>query len=235
MDTPLDATGDRPTRFSAAARSLLAVAAGLVVLLAWDTSGLDLAAMRLVGGPEGFALREHWFTTQVIHQGGRALSWAVVGFILLANLWPRVLPALTRRERSAWLGITLLCLAVVSVVKRVSLTSCPWDLSEFGGSASYVSHWAFGLHDGGGGHCFPSGHASAAFAFLCGGWVLARAYPRLARAWLCGVIGLGVVYGLGQMVRGAHYPSHTMWTAWICWAVTVGSVVLLNVSRAPGK
>lgn len=235
MDTPLDATGGRPARFSAAARSLLVVAAGLVVLLAWDASGLDLRVMRLVGGPEGFALREHWFTTQVIHQGGRALSWAVVGFILLANLWPRVLPALTRRERSAWLGITLLCLAVVSVVKRVSLTSCPWDLSEFGGSASYVSHWAFGMQDGGGGHCFPSGHASAAFAFLCGGWVLARAYPRLARVWLCSVIGLGVVYGLGQMLRGAHYPSHTMWTAWICWAVTVGAVLLLKVSQAPGK
>lgn len=235
MDTPLDATGGRPARFSAAARSLLAVAAGLVVLLAWDASGLDLRVMRLVGGSEGFALREHWFTTQVIHQGGRALSWAVVGFILLANLWPRVLPALTRRERSAWLGITLLCLAVVSVVKRVSLTSCPWDLTEFGGSASYVSHWAFGLQDGGGGHCFPSGHASAAFAFLSGGWLLARAYPRLARVWLCSVIGLGVVYGLGQMLRGAHYPSHTMWTAWICWAVTVGAVLLLKVSQAPGK
>jgi membrane-associated PAP2 superfamily phosphatase len=23
------------------------------------------------------------------------------------------------------------------------------------------------------------------------------------------------------MLRGAHYPSHTMWTGWICWAVTV--------------
>jgi membrane-associated PAP2 superfamily phosphatase len=235
MDTSLDAAGVRPALLPDGAKALLAVTAGLLALLAWDASGLDLRVMRLVGGPEGFALREHWFMTQVIHQGGRALSWVVVAFILLANLWPRVLPALTRRERSAWLGITLLCLAVVSMVKRVSLTSCPWDLTEFGGTASYVSHWAFGLQDGGGGHCFPSGHASAAFAFLCGGWVLARAYPRLARAWLCGVIGLGVVYGLGQMLRGAHYPSHTMWTAWICWAVTVSSFLLLKVSRAPGK
>lgn len=235
MDTSLDAAGVRPALLPAGAKALLAVTAGLLALLAWDASGLDLWAMRLVGGPEGFALREHWFTTQVIHQGGRALSWAVVGVILLVNLWPRLLPALTRRERSAWLGITLLCLAVVSLVKRVSLTSCPWDLTEFGGTAHYVSHWAFGLHDGGGGHCFPSGHASAAFAFLCGGWVLARAYPRLARAWLCGVIGLGVVYGFGQMLRGAHYPSHTMWTAWICWAVTVGAVLLFQVSRTPGR
>lgn len=235
MDTSVDAALVRPALLPDGAQALLAVTAGLVALIAWDASGLDLWAMRLVGGPEGFALREHWFTTQVIHQGGRALSWGVVGFILLANLWPRVLPALTRRERSAWLGITLLSLAVVSLVKRVSLTSCPWDLTEFGGTARYVSHWAFGLHDGGGGHCFPSGHASAAFAFLCGGWVLARAYPRLARVWLCTVIGLGVVYGLGQMLRGAHYPSHTMWTAWICWAVTVGAVLLLKVSRTPGR
>lgn len=199
-----------------------AVLAGLAVLLTWDASGLDLWVMRHVGSAAGFALRESWFTTQVIHQGGRLLSWVIVAFIVLLNLWPaRVLPQLNRRERVSWLVVTLLCLAVVSLVKRVSLTSCPWDLHEFGGTATYVSHWAFGLQDGGGGHCFPSGHASAAFAFLCGGWVLARSYPRLARAWLIGVISLGIVYGVGQMLRGAHYPSHTMWTAWICWAVTV--------------
>jgi membrane-associated PAP2 superfamily phosphatase len=146
----------------------------------------------------------------------------MMGFILLANLRPRqVLPGLTRSERLGWLLTTLLCLVVVSLIKRASLTSCPWDLAEFGGTAHYISHWAFGLRDGGGGHCFPSGHASAAFAFLSGGWVLARAYPRLARAWLVGVIVLGVVYGVGQMLRGAHYPSHTMWTAWICWALTL--------------
>ncbi|MBV8037430.1 phosphatase PAP2 family protein [Roseateles sp.] len=198
---------------------------GLAALLAWDASGLDLQVMRHVGSAAGFAWRESWFTTLLIHQGGRLLSWAAIGCILLANLWPRqVLPGLTRRERLGWLLITLLCLAVVSVIKRFSLTSCPWDLAEFGGTVQYVSHWAFGLTDGGGGHCFPSGHASAAFAFLCGAWMLARAYPRLARAWLAGVICLGLVYGVGQMLRGAHYPSHTMWTAWICWALTVAVV-----------
>jgi membrane-associated PAP2 superfamily phosphatase len=232
MQTTLDAI---PSRVAAWSAGVWAVVAGLVALLAWDASGLDLWVMRHVGNAAGFALRESWFTTQVIHQGGRMLSWAMVFFIVLVNLRPaQLLPQLDRRERLSWLLITLLCLAVVSLIKRASLTSCPWDLHEFGGTAAYVSHWAFGLHDGGGGHCFPSGHASAAFAFLSGGWVLGRAYPRSARAWLACVIALGVVYGVGQMLRGAHYPSHTMWTAWICWAVTVAALRLLPRQRRIG-
>jgi membrane-associated PAP2 superfamily phosphatase len=204
-------------------RPFRGVALALVLLLAWDASPLDLWAMRQVGDAAGFPLREAWMTRAVVHEGGRLVSYAAMGFIVLLNLWPRVLPALTRRERTWWLVTTLVCLAVISLVKRASLTSCPWDLAEFGGEAAarYVSHWAFGVRDGGGGHCFPSGHASAAFAYLAGAWALARAYPRAARAWGLTVLSLGIVYGLGQMVRGAHYPSHTMWTGWICWAVTV--------------
>ncbi|MFG6464333.1 phosphatase PAP2 family protein [Roseateles sp. DXS20W] len=217
----------RPARAVALPAAVWAVLAGLAVLVAWDASGADLWVMRHVGGAAGFALRDSWFTASLIHQGGRLLSWAVMAFIVLANLLPgRLLPQLSRRERVQWAAITVACLLVVSLIKRVSLTSCPWDLAEFGGAAHYVSHWAFGLRDGGGGHCFPSGHASAAFAFLSGGWVLARAYPRAARAWLVGVVSLGVVYGVGQMLRGAHYPSHTMWTAWICWAVTVALMAI---------
>lgn len=204
-----------------------ALPGALLALLAWDVSKADLWAMRQVGDAAGFALRDSWYTASLIHQGGRLLSWGVMVFILLVNLLPRrLLPRLSRHERVQWLAVTVTCLLAVSLIKRASLTSCPWDLAEFGGTAHYVSHWALGRHDGGGGHCFPSGHASAAFAFLCGGWVLARAYPRLGRAWLITVIALGGVYGLGQMLRGAHYPSHTMWTAWICWALTAGLMAI---------
>lgn len=211
---------DRPTRAAALPAGLLALVMSLLVLLAWDLSRLDLWAMRLVGDAHGFALRDAWLTRVLIHEGGRLLSYFAFGFLLLLNLAPGVLPALGARERRWWLATTLACLGVIALMKRFSLTSCPWDLAEFGGVAHYVSHWVLGVHDGGGGRCFPSGHASAAFAYLSGGWALARAYPRAARAWVLACVGLGLVYGLGQMLRGAHYPSHTLWTAWICWALS---------------
>lgn len=214
---------DRPVRARALPAGTLAMGMALLALLAWDLSHLDLWAVRLAGDASGFALREAWVTRVLIHEGGRLVSYVAMGFIVLLNLLPRLLPALSRADRRWWLVTTLVCLGVISLMKRVSLTSCPWDLAEFGGVAHYVSHWVLGTRDGGGGHCFPSGHASAAFAYLSGGWALARAYPRAARAWVLACVGLGVVYGLGQMLRGAHYPSHTMWTAWICWAVTLAA------------
>jgi membrane-associated PAP2 superfamily phosphatase len=120
---------------------------------------------------------------------------------------------------------------LVPLIKRVSLTSCPWSLAEFGGAASYVSHWAWGRTDGGPGHCFPSGHASGAFSFLAGWWALRVSAPRAARWWLVLTVVVGLVFGWGQMMRGAHYASHTLWTAWICWAVTVASWHLLRPQR----
>ena len=32
----------------------------------------------------------------------------------------------------------------------------------------------------------------------------------------------GLVLGLGQQWRGAHFTSHTLWTAWLCWGVAFG-------------
>ena len=61
---------------------------------------------------------------------------------------------------SGLVGSTLLALAMVSTAKHFSHTSCPWELASFGGNTPYVPHWVLGLADGGGGRCFPAGHAS---------------------------------------------------------------------------
>jgi membrane-associated PAP2 superfamily phosphatase len=95
-------------------------------------------------------------------------------------------------------------------------------LQEFGGAASYVSHWAWGVRDGGTGGCFPAGHASAGFAFVGGFFAFRQALPKTARRWLAGAMAAGLVFGLAQQVRGAHCMSHTFWTAWLCWTVAAG-------------
>jgi membrane-associated PAP2 superfamily phosphatase len=82
-----------------------------------------------------------------------------------------------------------------------------------------VSHWALGLADGGPGHCFPAGHASTGFAFVAGYFGLVKRLPTLARRWLWAAVVGGAVLGVAQQLRGAHFMSHTLWTAWLCWLV----------------
>jgi membrane-associated PAP2 superfamily phosphatase len=198
----------------------------LLVLLAWDFSGLDLRVMQSFADRQGFVLRGHWWMEKVLHDWARQVAILVyLGMLLMVWLpWGRF-RSLRRIQRvEIWVGITL-GLLCINLVKRYSLTSCPWDLAEFGGVARYVSHWQWGLGDGGGGQCFPGGHASAAMAFVALSlpWLGSdlQAKRRQGLRMLIGVIALGLLLGGVQTLRGAHYPSHTLWTGLICWGVAL--------------
>ena len=207
-------------------RDLGSVGLGLLLLLAWDASGADLPLSRLFGSADGFAWRHHWLFERVLHDGAAAtLRWAFV-LLGLNVLWPLpLIGALPRSQRLRWWLMSLLCALLVSLIKHRSLISCPWSLAEFGGAAHTLSHWSldawWGAGDGGPGGCFPAGHVSNAFGLVGGALALREVSRRAARVWLAGVCGLGLVLGLAQLVRGAHYASHSLWTAWICWGVSV--------------
>ena len=220
----------RDTRATRGRHDLLVAAFALLLLLAWDASGLDLAVVRRYGTSAGFVWQEHWVTRDLLHQGGRWLGFAVLAVLVVNLRWP-VFTRLTLAERWRWLGLTLLCLLAVPAFKHFSLTSCPWSLAEFGGAATYVSHWRLGVADGGSGHCFPSGHATSAFAVLRGSFALRPAHPVAARRWLGGALLFGLLFGWAQMARGAHYPSHAMWTAWACWGICAAGSALGSARR----
>lgn len=206
------------------ARRVAGLAALCALLLAWDASGLDLALARWSGTAGGFAWRNQALLVLLAHELPRRAALAVL-LALAWGLWRPwgFLRGLAAPERWQLLASVLLALALVVLIKRSSSTSCPWELAEFGGAARYVSHWAWGLRDGGSGHCFPAGHATAAFAYLAAWPVLARRAPRLARYWLALALLVGLLLGLTQQLRGAHYLGHTLWSAWLCG--TVGWIV----------
>ncbi len=205
---------------------------GLVALVLWEWSGLDLALTRAYGSQGGFAWRDAWLTRTLLHDGGRALAGAVLALWLVWALWPGRSTTPTRRLR--WIGVALLCLLLVPTLKQFAASSCPWDLLEFGGRvANYVPHWKLGVHDGGPGHCFPSGHAVAAFAFFAIYFERRECCPRTARWWLLGVSIAGVLFGWAQLARGAHFASHTLWSAWLCWVVCAAAAPLLAPRPAP--
>lgn len=202
-------------------RDALWTVAALALLLAWDIAGADLHVVRLFGGAQGFEWRNQWALVHVFHEGGRWLSALAVGVVVINVARPWAFARnLSLSTRWWWCAATAACLLLIPTLKHFSKTSCPWDLAEFGGSAHYVSHWVMRLRDGGPGGCFPAGHASAAFSFFSGWFALRSTAPKAARRWLAGVWICGIVFGVTQLLRGAHYPSHTLWTAWMCWTLS---------------
>lgn len=193
---------------------------GFVLLGLWDMTGWDLMLARWYAHAEGFPWRDHPVLSHVLHDRVRQVGWVAMFGLTLWAAWPiGAWRKWSRTERWSLVAAVWLSLLLIVSIKRFSLTSCPWDLAEFGGTAAYVSHWQWGLADGGGGHCFPGGHASTVFGFLALPLWWGRRAPRVA-AFLCWVIlGLGLGLGWVQQMRGAHYLSHNLWTAWLCAAM----------------
>ncbi|RYF38242.1 MAG: phosphatase PAP2 family protein, partial [Comamonadaceae bacterium] len=192
-------------------------AAALLLLGLWDVSGADLALAQLAGGPSGFPWKDSLWASR-FHAWGRNASGIALACLLLAVSVPfGPLRALGRGQRVKLLLVTAAAMLLVTALKYASSTSCPWDLKEFGGTARHVSHWRWGQSDGGPGRCFPAGHASAAFGFVAGYFALRLPRPRAARLWLAAALVAGLAFGLVQQWRGAHFASHTLWTAWLCW------------------
>lgn len=209
------------------------------LLLAWDFSGADLAVMRLLGDAQGFAWRDSFVAAELLHRGGRIVAWGLfVALFIAAWRAPRQSAATaslpSQGERLFWLAATLVCVLLITGLKTQSSTSCPWDLAEFGGTASYISHWQLNprlaswwgitpANDGGAGRCFPSGHAVAAVCFFSQYFLWRKHRPARALAWLGAVLLLATLFGAAQAVRGAHYPSHTAWAAWLSWMFYLGA------------
>ncbi|QCB48809.1 phosphatase PAP2 family protein [Hydrogenophaga sp. PAMC20947] len=195
--------------------------------LFWDFAGLDMVVMQAIGTHEGFPLRDQWLLSTVLHDQLRLVAQMLFLVMVVWAVWPSKNSGLPRRERLLLVGLVLLSLLAVNLVKINSRTSCPWDLQAFGGNARYVSHWLLGVGDGGGGRCFPGGHASSALAFfaLCLPWLHAPSGTRRQRStgwrWLALILFAGMVTGATQTLRGAHHPSHTLWTLLICSGISI--------------
>ena len=43
----------------------------------------------------------------------------------------------------------------------------------------------------------------------------------------------GLLFGGAQTLRGAHYPSHSLWTAWLCWTLSATLLSRRRLRLAP--
>jgi membrane-associated PAP2 superfamily phosphatase len=193
----------------------------LVLLLAVTSADLVLADQIYQASGGSWSLKDAWVTSGLLHEGGRTLVNLAALVLLFLTLASLRLPKLRAHRRALLYLLTsaLLSGLVVNLLKELTHVDCPWDLVRYGGAYDYVGIFTrhpLSTHYGA---CFPAGHASAAYAWF-GLYFLARTYrPHLQAYALGGVIVLGLLFGIGQQLRGAHFVSHDVWTIATCWLI----------------
>lgn len=181
-----------------------------------------------------FPSRTTWFATTLMHD---RVKYAILCFATLAliltlvdTIYPvKGMSLLTRMQlRIVALSMSLIPLSV-SLLKQNSNIHCPWTIKRYGGSETLLrllDRVPPGWHAG---QCFPAGHASTAMwlAALAVFWLPRQ--PKRAFVVFLGGISAGLLLGWVQQMRGAHFLTHTLATAWI------GSAIFLLVLVAvPG-
>lgn len=217
-------------RFLCGLAVLLCVAAVLIVIGRYTELDLALADHYYDAVAASFPARDAWFFEFLMHRMVKALMIAVgmvPSLALLADwvLGHTLLPGNARRALSVVVLSSLAITLFISLTKHFSIHHCPWDLSRYGGFAPYLRIFDALPEGASAGRCFPAGHASSALwlASVCAFWLPAS--PRRALAvFLAGLLP-GLALGWVQQMRGAHFLTHTLWSAWIA------ALVILLLAR----
>lgn len=159
----------------------------------------------------------------LVHEGGRTLGRSIlavaVAFWIVACL-RRDLQQL-RRPAAYFVLASLLSIGTVGLLKAVTNVDCPWDLAEFGGRFPFISLFAHRSELWHRGHCFPAVHAGSGYALLTLFFVFRERHPTLARWGLAVGTGAGLLFGIAQQARGAHFLSHDVWSAFLVWTIAL--------------
>jgi len=218
----------RPDRLDSPWALPLALAALAVVLVVFELTLLDLAIQDHL-----YDFAQHrWIVDGnepvgrlLFYHGPKAAVFAV-GAVLLALLFgPARWRERLRFDRRG-LAVAVLTLATLPALaglgKNFTNVFCPSDLRRYGGRVPYVAlcgDYPEGDRPAERGHCFPAGHASGGFALIGLMWL------RGSRSWRRGALLLGLAAGawMGgyQMLKGAHYLSHTLVTLALAFVVAL--------------
>lgn len=192
----------------------------LVATLLVQIMDLDLEMALWLYRLEGahWVLQDHWMTSRILHKDGKHFSLLLAIFLFItlcvsfinSKIQPYRLPM-------AYVLFTAIFSAVmVNILKSSLAVSCPWDFDNLGGSLPYSPLWQqLWLRNGSG--CFPAGHASSGYAWI-GLYFIGFFYQSPWRWVGLGVpLVMGILFGVAQQLRGAHFITHDLWTLGICW------------------
>ncbi len=169
-------------------------------------------------GSHSWAFQKNYWLQVIIHNGGRNAS-IFLELIVLALYLISFSSHKVKRFRNIFLYLflsVLISTSLVSIGKHSLNLSCPWEFSIYGGKLDYLSRFSQ-LWIANGEGCFPAGHSSAGYSWVC--LFFAGVYAKSRWRWYGLLIPLlvGLVFGFAQQLRGAHFLSDDIWTLTICW------------------
>ena len=202
---------------------LLAACAALIAMSLWTEVDLVLADRAFDRRLGQFPLRHAWIAATFNHEILKGVFIALGLVIMLAVFWdlcaPRAWSGLRRFQLRVIALSAILVPATSSLLKHASSSHCPWDLQRYGGSAPYIRLFELMPSEVGAGHCMPAGHASGAFWMISLSVLFMPQRLRCAAFLLAFLLAFGIGVGWVQQLRGAHFLSHTLWSAWIALAI----------------
>lgn len=186
----------------------------------------DASQMQWIGA-------SNWWVNQFLHTGGR---WAIRGVVAIAlALW--VATCLDcdlrelRRPAACFVVSVVLAVGVVGLLKTITNVDCPWDLTEFGGAYPFVHLFSDRPDALRYGRCFPAAHASSGYALVALYFVFRERSRLLARLGLGLGVLTGLVFGIAQQSRGAHFLSHDVWSAFVVWVISLSVYAFMFKAR----
>lgn len=200
------------------------LAAPLLVMLQYFGWDIGISRLFFDAGIQRFPHADNWLLKGGLHDGAKTAAILFACLLFAGALVTHFYRPWKKHRRMLWLMLVamLLSAATVAAIKHFSYPACPHQLQIFGGDQPHVG--IFDAIPAGylPGRCWPGGHGSTAFS-LFSLYFAARSAnrPRLARGMLAFVLLFGLVLSLAQVMRGMHFLSHQVWTALICWYLTV--------------
>jgi membrane-associated PAP2 superfamily phosphatase len=195
----------------------------LLMLLLYPHTQLDTRITDLFFDAQlhRFTLKNDLFLTVWMHV---RLKWLMVEIALVSLVLALLSYRLSRlgEHRLSLLWVfagMVISTTTVSVFKHYSVHGCPWDIVLYGGSLPLLDLFTSPPAGTEAGACFPAGHPSGGFALMAFYFAFMHSKPRFSVLMLWIGLFMGLLMGLVQVVRGAHFLSHVLWSGWLVWMV----------------
>ncbi|HEU4601848.1 MAG TPA: phosphatase PAP2 family protein, partial [Steroidobacteraceae bacterium] len=174
-----------------------------------------------------------WFVNDVVHAAG---TWFARGLLAASiAIWIAgyfLKPLACARRAAGFLALSFIFgVGTIGLLKELTHIDCPWSLREFGGSKEYVQLLEAPPTNQPTGRCFPAAHASAGYCLLALYFMARERSRHLSRLGLLIGICAGLLFGIAQQSRGAHFFSHDLWSAFIVWSICSALYVHVFGSR----